>query len=54
VELFLKLAVANLFQDIRVAGFIDFERFMAMRADDVFHDESVGCSSRSVNGKIVQ
>jgi hypothetical protein len=37
VQLLLKLAVANLFDDVRVPGLVDLECFAAVRADDFMH-----------------
>jgi hypothetical protein len=41
LELLLKLFVAHLLEDVGVAGFVDFEGFGAMGADDVVHKKPV-------------
>ena len=37
MQLLFKRAVADLFEDVGVAGLINFEGFLAVGADDVLH-----------------
>ena len=38
VELLLKFAITDLFEDIGIADFIDFKGFVTVRADDFLHE----------------
>lgn len=39
MQLLLEIAVADLFQDVGVASFVNFDGFVAVRADDVVPGE---------------